>query len=333
MRQTPASARSLRWIAVIALCGAVPVAAQAQTPDPPKLDQGRLTYIYAVFAAGNSKFEWGRLAKDAEEVLPYVENILADPESGTRALDRAFIFANKYLTKYDCKTLVEPTVAHLKHHNWEIKAEAMMLLREIGRREDCPAVTVLLDAESHYNHIGAAMTLEKLGGRRELIALDLWLNQRAADAKGDRNAKDTFEYVTKARDALRERLEKEEKVKPVEPTDADKVVAKFADADAKVRAAAVESLRKVGSRADSTAVVALLHDPDAKVRTVAAEWLGAVGGKRELIALEIRLREPRATGDAAFDAVAKAKRAVAERVEADEKKLKAKAPDVKPDKK
>ncbi len=45
------------------------------------------------------------------------------------------------------------------------------------------------------------------------------------------------------------------------------------------------------------------------------------------------MRGPKATDDAAFDAVAKAKRAVAERVEAGEKKLKANSPDAKPDKK
>jgi hypothetical protein len=51
------------------------------------------------------------------------------------------------------------------------------------------------------------------------------------------------------------------------------------------------------------------------------------------VALEIRLREPKATDDAAFDAVAKARKAVAEWVEADEKKLKAKSPEAKPEKK
>jgi HEAT repeat protein len=127
---------------------------------------------------------------------------------------------------------------------------------------------------------------------------------------------------------LAARLKKQDEEK-VTPTEADKLVAKFADADAKVRAGAVEALKKVGTRADSTAVVALLHDPDARVRTAAAEWLGELGGKRELIALEIRLREPKASDDPAFDAVAKAKKAVAERVEADDKKLKAKPPEKK----
>jgi HEAT repeats len=305
-------------------------AVSAAPPDkvPSHLDEKYLGRIFTAFFTSGDEitFLWAALKKDDEKVLPYVEYILNSREMETSVVERAMIFTRENLTKFDCKKLVDPTVARLMHERWEMVSEAEMLLDVIGSREECPAVAELLHSESPYNRIGAAITLAKLGDKRELFVLDRWMAGEGMDKHY------AIAAGKKARDALRERLEKEAKAKPTEPTEADKVVAKFADADAKVRVAAVESLKKVGSRADSTAVVALLHDPDAKVREAAAEWLGAVGGKRELIALEIRLREPKATDDAAFDAVAKAKKAVAERVDADEKKLKAKSPDAKPEK-
>lgn len=289
--------------------------------EPGALDLQKLAVIeMTLHSWGCDHLDWARWKQEGKAILPYFERIIADPENEDRIVFRAMIFANENLTKYDCKRLVEPVVGHLKNHNWEVRSEAIALLRLIGGKADCVPVVVLLYHDDNGVDMCAAWCLEKLGGKRELLALDLWLRDES------RLKVKKFDEVKKYRDALRERLEKEAKAKSGEPTEADKAVAKFADADAKVRVAAVEALRKVGSRADSTAVVALLHDPDATVRTAAAEWLGAVGGKRELVALEIRLREPKATDDAAFDAVAKAKRAVAERVEADEKKLKDKPP-------
>lgn len=299
---------------------------------PKELDGQRLGNIIAVFSSPfDEGLEWAVMADDGEKMLPYMAFIIANEKSKSRTVLIALIFARDYLTKYDCKSLVDPTVSRLMHENWEIKVYAMNLLSRIGDWNDTSPLVELMNDEKVAK--SAAWCLEKLGHKRDLFALDHWLRVRASDAKGEKEEKETFDFIKKARDELRERLEKEAKANPVEPTEADKAVEKFADADAKVREAALETLRKVGSRADSTAVVALLHDPHAKVRAAAAEWLGAVGGKRELVALEIRLREPKATDDEAFNAVAKAKRAVAERVEADEKKLKAKSSDVKDGKK
>lgn len=291
---------------------------------PGAVDPKRVEYITSVLQSPNSLEAWFELSREGERVLPYFEAILANPENTNRVIDRALIFARLYLSKHDCQRLIYPTFDHLMNDDWRLRASAMQLLREIGSREDSPAVVLLLhsDSERHRNRLGAVLTIAKLGGRRELFVLDNWSGWESME-------KDFVVEGKKAREELRERLEKEAKAKPTEPTEADKVVAKFADADAKVRAEAVEALKKVGSRADSSAVVALLHDPDAKVRSAAAEWLGVMGGKRELIALEIRLRQPKASDDEAFDTVAKAKRAVAERVEADEKKLKAKSPEKK----
>lgn len=175
--------------------------------DPlPKLDEKRLGYIHVVLASSDTKFEWAQLKEDGEEVLPYIAQILTDPVSD-RALERAFIFANQNLTKYDCKRLVEPTVAHLTHHRWEIKAEAMMLLEKIGSRAECTPVAMLLYAENKHNRMGAASCLEKLGGKRELLALDLWLRDPT------RLKDEAFDEVKKSRNALRTRVEAEEKAK------------------------------------------------------------------------------------------------------------------------
>lgn len=292
---------------------------------PQHLDQKYYDGLFTTFFTSGDEitFYWAALKQDGEKVLPYIEYILNFRENETVVIQRAMIFAREELTKFDCKKLVDPTVSYLMHEKWGVKAEAIMLLEKIGSADDAAPLVMLLRDEGWGSRVGAAQCFGSFGGKRELLVLDLWLSREGIE-------KDTaFAEVKKARDALRERLEKAAKAKPVEATEADKVVAKFADADAKVRAEAVESLKKVGSRADSSAVVALLHDPDAKVRTAAAEWLGVMSGKRELVALEIRLRQPKASDDEAFDAVAKAKRAVAERVEADEKKLKAKSPEKK----
>lgn len=293
-----------------ALCAGLP----ARAGDPPKLDEKELADIRGNLSSWESLSEWPALKRRGEKVLPYFAHILADEKRTNRQVVRAFIFTRNHLTEYDCKMLVEPAVGLFMHQDQQIRAEAVWLLRLIGNKQDAPSVTMMLDDEWMGARKSAAICLGMIGGKHELLALDLWIARKGAEKD------EAFDEVKKSRDKLRERLEKEAKANPVEPTKSDEALAQFADADAKVRAVAVESLKKVGSKADSTAVVALLHDPDATVRTAAAEWLGALGGKRELLALEIRIREPKATDDEAFDAMVKSKRAVAERVEAEEKK-------------
>jgi HEAT repeat protein len=148
----------------------------------------------------------GQLKEDGEEVLPYIAQILTNPGSD-RMLDRAFIFASKNLTQYDCKRLVEPTVSHLTHHNWEIRSDAVWLLRTIGSRADTPPVVAMLYDEDKGVRVCAAGCLEKLGGKRELLALDIWLRDPT------RLKDEACDDVKKSQNALRTRVEAEEKAK------------------------------------------------------------------------------------------------------------------------
>jgi len=172
---------------------------------PKELDRDRLAHITVVFASPNSKFEWALLKEDGEKVLPYVAFILADSDSTDREVVRAFIFARENLTQYDCKTLVEPTVSRLMHHNWEVKVYAMNLLVKIGSREDAAPLVELMHDEEKGVRMCASSCLAKLGGKRELLALEIWLRRK--DAHKD----EAFDEVKKSRDALRTRLEDEEK--------------------------------------------------------------------------------------------------------------------------
>jgi hypothetical protein len=210
------------WVAIcsVLLVGSLMQgpALRAQAP-PSSLDEKRLGHIVMTFHAWESKFEWAKLKEDGEKIVPYVAYILADNESKDRVVERAMIFARENLTKYDCKSLLEPTLEHLRHHDWQVRAEALMLLEKIGSKEDCAPVAVLLYAEDKHNRIGAAYTLAKLGGKRELLALDLWLKDST------RLKDEAFEEVKKSRDELRTRVEDEEKklkAKPPEKKDEKK---------------------------------------------------------------------------------------------------------------
>ena len=122
--------RSPSWFAaclVLAIGGGV-TGTTAVAVAPPKLDEKRMDHIRGVLLSSNSNFEWGALARVGEEVLPYIELIVADPDSDYQ-LARALIFAHMYLSQFDCKRLVEPTVAHLIHHDWEVKYDGFRLGR------------------------------------------------------------------------------------------------------------------------------------------------------------------------------------------------------------
>lgn len=188
------------------------------TAGPPDLDVKRLAYIAAVFQAVESKREWAELEDEGQKVLPYVAYLGSNPGSD-RVLERALIFARTRLSKLDRKPFLEPTLEHLKHHDWGVRAEALMLLEQIGSKEDCVPVAVLLYAEDKHNRIGAAYTLAKLGGKRELLALDLWLADKT------RQKDEAFDEVKKSRDELRTKVEDEEKklkAKPPEKKDEKK---------------------------------------------------------------------------------------------------------------
>ena len=110
------------------------------------LDRDELADIYDVMLDTDSLIglvKWNNLANKGEQLVPYFEHIL-HTRTNSRIIQRALIFTREHLTKFDCKRLVEPTIEHFKDHNWEIRAEAMMLLREIGSQEDCTPVAVLL---------------------------------------------------------------------------------------------------------------------------------------------------------------------------------------------
>lgn len=110
----------------------------------------------------------------------------------------------------DRAQFADPVATRLWHPDPEYRAPAVKLLGEIGTERQAAALVPLLgDASPHrvpYTTIRglAAEAMAKIGGRRELAALDQFVAWTAAAGKLDDPDRDA---IVKARDALRKRLD------------------------------------------------------------------------------------------------------------------------------
>jgi hypothetical protein len=93
-----------------------------------------------------------------------------------------------------------------------VRRPAVILLAEIGSAEDEAPIVSLLSDEDWTVGIAAAKALAKIGDRRALTAMDVWLNSSSPGRhRNEQLEKALRKHIAKYRDELKQRLEKEKK--------------------------------------------------------------------------------------------------------------------------
>jgi hypothetical protein len=143
-----------------------------------------------------------RLLAMGDKMFPTYEKILATVQIRHEAKERIFLLIGE--VKADRRQFIEPALNHLGSQNLPVKIAALELLAKIGTPAEAAAVVALLSSRDPKIASAAATTLVALGGPRELIAMDVWLNG------GDHpNNVELRLHVKKSREALKQKLDKE----------------------------------------------------------------------------------------------------------------------------
>lgn len=112
--------------------------------------------------------------------------------------------------KADRSQFLDRAIDKMTHWHSGVRRGALQLVAVIGSAADAAPVVVLLSDAEWTNAIVAAKTLATIGNRRTVAAMDVWLQStiRPVDWNGPAHAIVRGE-VAKARDELKQRLDKE----------------------------------------------------------------------------------------------------------------------------
>jgi HEAT repeat protein len=199
------------FLAVAWLVASPPSPNPPLPPDTPLPDDARVRDMLGRDISGSYGDQWtigGWLVRHGERLYPAYERVLADPRTGPLQAQNLI----DILTGVggDRTRFADPVAARLWFPRPEVRASAVMLLGEIGTDKQAAALVPLLgDATPHrvpYITIRslAAEAMAKIGGRRELAALDQFV---ALSESYDKLAGPDRDAIVKARDALRKRLD------------------------------------------------------------------------------------------------------------------------------
>jgi HEAT repeat protein len=135
-----------------------------------------------------------------EAAFPALEAIIADPKSRSEQVACALIVVRD--AKGDRRRFVEPTVQRLADSTSDVRRYAVLALAMIGSDRDTAPVVALLSDEDVSVVYAAAKTLAAIGGRRDVVAMDVWLK-----TGNHREARGLRKDVKECRDALQKRLD------------------------------------------------------------------------------------------------------------------------------
>jgi HEAT repeat protein len=140
-----------------------------------------------------------QLVKLGAKALPAYEVILADPKS--KPLELLVVMGLVSEIKADRTRFRDLAVGLFPHSDPRVRREALQLLAEIGTEQDTSPILAMLSDEEKLIRQEAAKTLVKLGGKRDLVALDIWLK-----TGNYRNDIHYLNFVKECRDKLEKRL-------------------------------------------------------------------------------------------------------------------------------
>ncbi len=140
------------------------------------------------------------LLRVGEKAYPIYEAILSDPKVTPEAVTKVYLLIDG--EKPGARRFREYAVTHLTHADPGIRADALILLKDIGSSvEASPAVALLSDEDVSVRY-AAARTLAAIGGSREVVAMDAWLRGVTY-----RDKVEFRQHVKKCRDELKRRLD------------------------------------------------------------------------------------------------------------------------------
>ena len=141
--------------------------------------------------------------------FPAYETLLTDRDTQPKHISNILYYIR--IANGDRVRFVDPAVKHLASPAAIVRIRAAELLECIGSEKDTgPLIALLSDANVSVAY-AAASAIKSIGGSRDLIALNVWLNSTKADVfqpEPSQDYKVLREYVIKFRDELEERLEK-----------------------------------------------------------------------------------------------------------------------------
>lgn len=141
------------------------------------------------------------LRRMGDKIFPAFEAILSDPKSKPLHVRRAFGVLCGMQGNRD--RFRELAVRRLSDADAWVRGSAAGLLGEIGGEWDTQPVLVLLSDQDNPVVYKAAEALARMGGRRTLAAMDVWLQ-----TGNHRDDRDLRVHVQKCRDGLQKRLDK-----------------------------------------------------------------------------------------------------------------------------
>jgi len=146
--------------------------------------------------------------------FPAFETLLKDDRSDPWHVSRLLLFLCS--VKSDRKQFHDLAVHRLAHSDAGVRMEAVKLLSQIGNEHDTAPVIALLSDGDFLTAYRAAETLTAIGGPKDLMAMNAWLN--ATDHKRflpeyQLTHDSLRRYMTKFRDELKERLDKQKELK------------------------------------------------------------------------------------------------------------------------
>lgn len=193
----------------VLLIGATPEAGGAfeDNPSAPTVEYVRKILDSDVDEVWRLKY---KLLELGPKAFPVYEKLLADPKTNSGQVSRIFSVLRE--VPGDRSSFLETAIKNLTNPSFSVRYSAIRLVGAIGsERDTAPLVASLYDKEIGIIS-AAAEALAEIGGRRELVAFDVWL--RAAKARGI--GKPLIDMLRKHRDALEFRLKLEEKNKALE---------------------------------------------------------------------------------------------------------------------
>jgi hypothetical protein len=139
------------------------------------------------------------LREMGEIAFPAYETILANPKSDPRIVRSAM---EVLISMRVDRRFVNLVVDRLADSSWVVRWKALVFLRVHGSEWDtAPVIALMSDKELDVRY-EAATVLEKIGGKRDLIAMDAWLKTGSAL----RDEKEFLSHVKDCRNKLEKRL-------------------------------------------------------------------------------------------------------------------------------
>jgi HEAT repeat protein len=192
-----------RNTSLVVLLAALGSPAAAQEKAEPTV--GRIRSLLNVYEFKEERLE---LIRMGEVAFPAYEQILNDPAANY--LEVVGIFNVLGVVQADRRRFVEQAVRRLADPDQ--RRSAVGLLGRIGSRGDAsPVVALLWDREESVRW-AAVEALGRLGGERELLALEIWAKSQANSFRADERLR---QHVQKSRDAMQRRIEEEKKKQKV----------------------------------------------------------------------------------------------------------------------